>query len=54
MKTAPVLPLPAVNKDEFDALLSRLLRVPLEKTATIKSEKKGGMIIPPKLAPARQ
>jgi hypothetical protein len=36
-----------VNKDQFDSLLSRMMQQPPEKTATIKSEKTGGTIIPP-------
>lgn len=44
-----------VDKDQFDALLHRMMSTPPEKTATIKSEKKGGTIIPPpKSAPAKQ
>jgi hypothetical protein len=44
-----------VDKDQFDALLSRMLKEPPAKTATIKSEKKGGTIIPPKPSlPAKQ
>jgi hypothetical protein len=37
-----------VDKDQFDNLLSRMMQQPPEKTVTIKSEKKGGMIIPPR------
>jgi hypothetical protein len=43
-----------VNKDQFDALLHRMMSTPPEKTATIKSEKKGGMIIPPNPIPAKK
>jgi hypothetical protein len=37
-----------VDKQKFDSLLSRMLKESPTKTATIKSEKKGGTIIPPK------
>jgi hypothetical protein len=45
-----------VDKDQFDALLHRMIAEPPTKTATIKSEKKGGTIIPtPKpSAPGKQ
>jgi hypothetical protein len=43
-----------VDKDHFDSLLSRMMQQQPEKTATIKSEKTGGTIIPPKPAPAKQ
>jgi hypothetical protein len=37
-----------VNKDQFDSLLRKMVQSPPEKTATIKSEKRGATIIPPK------
>lgn len=37
-----------VAKDQFDALLQRMIVTPPEKTASIKSEKTGQTIIPPK------
>jgi hypothetical protein len=37
-----------VDKSQFDSLLSRMLKELPAKTSTIKSEKKGGIIIPPK------
>ena len=39
-----------IDKVQFDSLLSRMIQQPPEKTATIKSEKTGGTIIPPKPA----
>jgi hypothetical protein len=43
-----------VDKEKFDALLHRMMSTPPEKTATIKSEKKAGKIIPFKPSPAKQ
>lgn len=42
-----------VDKDQFDSLLYRLMSTPPEKTSTIKSEKKGETIIPPKTSPVK-
>lgn len=41
-----------VEKEKFDALLGKMLQQKPEKTSTIKSEKTGGKIIPPKTPPS--
>jgi hypothetical protein len=43
-----------VNKDQFDSLLGRMIKSQPEKTATIKSEKKGPTIIAPRPVSPRQ
>jgi hypothetical protein len=44
-----------VDKSQFDTLLQRMVQQPPEKAISIKSEKKGGTIFPPKpVAPAKQ
>jgi hypothetical protein len=40
-----------IDKDQFDSLLGRMIQQLPEKTTAIKSEKKGGTIIPPKPTP---
>ena len=43
-----------VDKDQFDALLQRLVEAQPEKTSTIKSDKKGEKIIPPSFSKPSQ